>query len=64
MTEDANIHYLTYPFWLTMFSDFQSNYIYPGLQAVLMKDRTSEEVLNEWAEILTEAQQEYLATLS
>lgn len=64
MLANENIHYLTYPFWLTSWSDFTKNYVFPGLQAVLLKDRTSEDVLTEWAEVLTEAQQEYLATIA
>lgn len=61
MTTDENISWLTYPFWLSEFSDFQSSYVVPGWQSVLLKERTSEDVLQEWADFLTTAQQNYLA---
>ena len=63
MTTDENISWLTFPMWLSEYGDFQSTYVFPGWQSVLLKERTSEEVLNEWAEFLTTAQQNYLASL-
>ena len=62
MLENENVKFLTHPAWLSTWSDFKSKYQEPGLQAVLLKERTSEEVLKEWADYLTEAQQEYLAS--
>lgn len=63
MMEDENIAWMTYPMWLVEWSNFQSAYVVPGLQAVLLKERTSEDVLAEWADYLTAAQQNYLASL-
>ena len=63
MTTDENVKWLTYPFWLNEFSDFTSSYVAPGWQAVLLKERTSEEVLTEWADFLTNAQKSYLESI-
>ena len=63
MTTDENVKWLTYPFWLNEFSDFTSSYVAPGWQAVLLKERTSEEVLKEWADFLTNAQKSYLESI-
>ena len=62
MLNDEHVKFLTHPAWLSTWSDFKSKYQEPGLQAVLLQERTSEEVLQEWADYLTEAQQEYLAS--
>ncbi len=62
MTTDENISWLTYPFWLSEFSDFQNSQVVPGWQSILLKEKTSEEVLKEWADFLTTAQQNYLSS--
>ena len=62
MLENENVKFLTHPAWLSTWSDFKSKYQEPRLQAVLLQERTSAEVLQEWADYLTEAQQEYLAS--
>ena len=64
MTTDENVTWLVFPYWLTEFSDFQTSLVAPGWQAVLLQERTAEDVLTEWADFLTEAQQNYLASLS
>ena len=56
-----NVKFLPHAIWLTQWNEFRSKYQEPGFQAVLMKERTSEEVLKEWADYLTDAQKEYLA---
>lgn len=61
MMNADNVKFLTHPVWLTQWNEFRSKYQEPGFQAVLLKDRTSEEVLKEWADYLTKAQKEYLA---
>lgn len=63
MTTDPNVKWLTYPLWFSEFSDFTSSCVEPGWQAVLLKERTAEEVTAEWAEFLTTAQQNYLASV-
>lgn len=63
MTTDTNISWLTYPLWLSEFGDFQSTQVAPGWQAVLLKEKTSAEVLQEWADFLTTAQQNYMASV-
>ena len=58
--EAENVKVLTHPVWLTQWNEFRSKYQEPGFQAVLLKEKTSEEVLKEWADYLTAAQKEYL----
>lgn len=60
MLQADNVKFLTHAVWLTEWNEFRSKYQEPGLQAVLMQEKTSEEVLNEWAEYLTTAQKAYL----
>lgn len=60
MMSSENVKFLARPLWLPEWSEFLSKVQEPGLQAVLMKEKTSEEVLQEWAEYLTDAQKEYL----
>lgn len=60
--EDPNVRFLTHAIWLTQWNEFRSNLQEPGFQAVLLQEKTSAEVLAEWAEYLTSAQQEYLAS--
>ena len=60
MLQADNVKFLPHAIWLTQWNEFRSKYQEPGFQAVLMKERTSEEVLKEWADYLTEAQKEYL----
>lgn len=61
MLSADNVKFLPHAIWLTEWNEFRSNYQEPGFQAVLMKERTSEEVLKEWADYLTTAQKVYLA---
>lgn len=60
--EDPNVRFLTHAIWLPQWNEFRSKLQEPGFQAVLLKEKTSAEVLNEWAEYLTAAQQEYLTS--
>ena len=60
LMEAENVKFLTHPVWLTQWNEFRSKYQEPGFQAVLLKEKTSEEVLKEWADYLTAAQKEYL----
>lgn len=60
MLQADNVKFLPHAIWLTQWNEFRSKYQEPGFQAVLMKERTSEEVLKEWADYLTAAQKEYL----
>lgn len=61
MMQADNVKFLTHPLWLTQWNEFRSKYQEPGLQAVLLKEKTSTQVLKEWADYLTAAQKEYLA---
>lgn len=60
--ENPNVRFLTHAIWLPQWNEFRSKYQEPGLQAVLMKEKTSKEVLDSWAEYLTACQKEYLAS--
>jgi multiple sugar transport system substrate-binding protein len=60
LMEAENVKFLTHPVWLTQWNEFRSKYQEPGFQAVLLKEKTSEEVLKEWADYLSAAQKEYL----
>lgn len=60
MLEADNVKFITHATWLPEWNEFRSKYQEPGLQAVLMKEKTSKEVLTEWAEYLTTAQKAYL----
>ncbi|HIU76774.1 MAG TPA: sugar ABC transporter substrate-binding protein [Candidatus Pelethocola excrementipullorum] len=60
LMEADNVKFITHPVWLTQWNEFRSKYQEPGFQAVLLKEKTSEQVLNEWAEYLSAAQKEYL----
>lgn len=62
MMQADNVKFLTHPVWLTQWNEFRSKYQEPGFQAVLLKERSSEEVLKEWADYLSAAQKEYLQT--
>lgn len=63
MLESDNVKFLDYPIWLPEWNEFRSKHQEPGLQAVLLKDRTAQEVLDEWAEFLSAAQKKYLASI-
>lgn len=55
-----NVKFLARPLWLPQWNEFLTKVQEPDLQAVLLKEKTSEEVLQGWAEYLTAAQKEYL----
>lgn len=54
--------YITHPIWLPTWNEFRSRVQEPALQAVLLKEKTAREALDEMAAYLTKAQQEYLAS--
>lgn len=58
--QSDNVKFLTHAIWLPQWNEFRSKYQEPGFQAVLLKEKTSETVLKEWADYLTTAQKEYL----
>lgn len=60
MMSSENVKFLARPLWLPEWNEFLTKVQEPGLQAVLLKEKTAEEVLQEWAEYLTAAQKEYL----
>lgn len=60
MMKADNVKFLTHPVWLTQWNEFRSKFQEPGLQAVLLKEKKSADVLKEWADYLTAAQKEYL----
>lgn len=60
MMQASNVKFLTHPVWLTQWNEFRSKFQEPGLQAVLLKQKTSAQVLKEWSDYLTAAQKEYL----
>ena len=59
---NPNVQYITHPIWLPTWSEFKTRVQEPGLQAVMLKERTAKDVLDEMAEYLTAAQKEYLAS--
>lgn len=54
--------YITHPIWLPTWNEFRSRVEEPALQAVLLKEKTAKEALDEMAAYLTKAQKEYLAS--
>lgn len=60
--QNPNVRFLTHAIWLPQWNEFRSKLQEPGFQAVLLKEKTSAVVLAEWAEYLTAAQKEYLAS--
>ena len=54
--------YITHPIWLPTWNEFRSRVEEPALQAVLLKEKTAKEALDEMATYLTKAQKEYLAS--
>lgn len=58
--EDDNYIQIQNPYWLTSYSNFIKNDMTTDFQAVLMGEKTSQEVLNQWASFLTAEQGEYL----
>lgn len=57
-----NVKFITHPVWLSGWSGFKTKYQEPDLQAVLLKEKTSKEVLASWADYLTKLQKEYLSS--
>lgn len=55
-----HVKFITHPVWLSGWGDFKAKYQEPDLQAVILKDKTSKEVLKSWAAYLTKLQKEYL----
>ncbi len=55
-----HVKFITHPVWLSGWGDFKAKYQEPDLQAVILKDKTSKEVLASWAAYLTKLQKEYL----
>ena len=62
MLANPSVKYITHPIWLPTWNEFRTRVQEPGLQAVLLKERTAEDVLNEMADYLTAAQKEYLTS--
>ncbi len=62
MMENENVKWLEHAIWLPSWNEFRSKLQEPDLQAVLLKEKTAKEVLDSWAEYLTAAQKEYLAS--
>ncbi|MCU6747467.1 sugar ABC transporter substrate-binding protein [Faecalicatena acetigenes] len=60
MMSSKDVKFLARPLWLPEWNEFLTKVQEPGLQAVLLKEKTAEEVLQEWAEYLTAAQKGYL----
>lgn len=50
------------PIWLPEWASFNGQDVVTGFQAVLMGEKESKDVLNDWAKTLTSYQQEYLKT--
>jgi len=48
------------PYWLPDFQHWVNDIMTAGFQAVLLRDRTSQDVLDEWASLLTAWQAEWL----
>lgn len=62
LTEAEHVKFLPRPLWLSQWNEFLSKVQEPDLQAVLLQEKSAEEVLKGWAEYLTNAQKEYLAS--
>lgn len=60
LLKSDNVKFITHPVWLAGWGGFKTKYQEPDLQAVLLKEKTSKEVLAKWAEYLTKLQKEYL----
>jgi multiple sugar transport system substrate-binding protein len=60
--KDKKTKNLIHPQWLPQWLEFRSRVQEPDLQSVLLKRKTAKEVLDSWAKILTQYQQEYLKT--
>lgn len=58
--EDSNYVQIQNPYWLTAYSNFIKNDMTTDFQAILLGEKTSQEVLDKWAEYLTTEQAEYL----
>lgn len=58
--EDSNYVQIENPYWLTSFANFIKNDMTTDFQAILMGEKTSQEVLDKWAAYLTKEQAEYL----
>jgi multiple sugar transport system substrate-binding protein len=63
IASDPTVKVIQLPLWLPVYSEFRNRVIQSGLQAVMLKEKTIQQTLNEWAEYLTKAQKEYLAGL-
>lgn len=58
---DSNFVQIQNPYWLTSYFNFINNDMTTDFQALLLGEKTSQEVLDKWAEFLTEEQAAYLA---
>lgn len=61
IVNDENFIQVQNPYWLSSFTNFIQETMTTDFQAVLLKEKTSEEVLAEWAAFLTAEQAAYLA---
>lgn len=58
---DPSIVFAQFPIYLDGYAEYAKNDIVADFQAVMMGDKTAQEVCDAWAAKLTEMQQEYLA---
>lgn len=58
---DKGVQFARFPIWLDGYTEYAKTNITADLQAVMMGEKTSEEVCKAWAEALTAMQQEYLS---
>lgn len=60
---DPNFVQIKNPYWLTSYFNFINNDMTTDFQALLLGEKTSQEVLDKWAEFLTAEHAAYLADL-
>jgi multiple sugar transport system substrate-binding protein len=63
VAKSSKMKFADQPTWLPKWLEFRSKIQEPDFQAVLLKKKTPQEVLDRWAEILTQYQKEYLSTI-
>lgn len=61
MAKDSHCFQIQHPFWLPNFSDLVNNTMTTDFQALLLGEKTAQQVLDGWAKSLEAAQAEYSA---
>lgn len=59
--EGSNVVFAQFPIYLEGYAEYASNDVVAGLQAVMMGEKTAQEVCDTWAADLTKLQQDWMA---